>query len=267
MKLDELTVAIRNQDITSTLKLQEEAGALIGEVRALTLKPGELPYKIPSEFANLPRLRGRATVKCILSRDPSSKKTFLLPDGSRTKDVELILVIDGYHAPLTGGNFIDLVQRKFYDGMSIQSVGDLIVQTGKPESGTVNGFIDPNTKEKRTIPLELFYKKDKEPTYGYTSDDDMRATESFTLPFQAYGALGMDYVIEEEEGVNSGSSEFWFLKWDQNLLAPSRNTLDGSHSCFGYVVEGADILSQVERGDKIVSLRVLEGSENFSPKA
>jgi hypothetical protein len=43
----------------------------------------------------------------------------------------------------------------------------------------------------RTVPLELFYKGDSEPTYGITSDDDMRATDAPTLPFQAYGALGM----------------------------------------------------------------------------
>jgi hypothetical protein len=36
----------------------------------------------------------------------------------------------------------------------------------------------------RTIPLELFYKQDSEPTYGITSDDDNRATEAMTLPFQ-----------------------------------------------------------------------------------
>lgn len=53
------------------------------------------------------------------------------------------------------------------------------------------GYIDPKTKAVRTIPLELFYKDDKEPVYGITSDDDNRATETKALPFQAFGALGM----------------------------------------------------------------------------
>lgn len=263
-----MALAIRGQDITSTLARQEEAGAFIGQIRALSLKPGELPYKIPSDYDNLPRLRGRATVSCTLAKSPNSKKPYYtLEDGSRVKEVQLKLVIDGFHAPITGGNFVDLVQRKFYNDMPIQGVGDLLVSTGKPPGGNSNGFIDPSTKVKRTIPLEIFYKKDKAPTYEYTSDDEMRATESFTLPFQSYGALGMDYAIEEEEGVNSGSSEFWFLKWDQGLLAPGRNTLDGSHSCFGYVVDGADVLGQVEVGDKIEYMKVEEGLENFFNKA
>ena len=32
----------------------------------------------------------------------------------------LKMVIDGYNAPVTAGDFIDLVQKKFYDGMEIQ---------------------------------------------------------------------------------------------------------------------------------------------------
>jgi hypothetical protein len=52
-------------------------------------------------------------------------------------------------------------------------------------------YVDPGTKKPRTVPLELFYKTDSEPSYGITSDDDLRATETMALPFQAYGALGI----------------------------------------------------------------------------
>jgi len=265
-KMEELIVAVRKQDITSTLKLQEETGALIGQIRELSLTPGTLPYKIPSEYDKLPRLRGRATVECKIVR-ANNPKPFVLADGTKTNEMELTMIVDGYHTPLTSGNFVDLVQRKFYDNMPIQSVGDLVVQTGKPPGSSVNGFVDPSTKTKRTIPLELFYKKDSMPTYGYTSDDDLRATEGFVTPFQAYGALGMEYSIEDEEGVNSGSTEFWFLKWDQNLLAPGRNTLDGSHACFGYIVDGSDLIGQLKEGDKIEYMKVVQGSENFSKSA
>lgn len=96
--------------------------------------------------------------------------------------------------------------------MPIFRTGDTLVETGKKTSG----------QSTRKIPLELFYKKDSQPTYGYTSDDDMRATEAFSLPFQSTGALGMSYDIEDEDGVNSGTSEFWFLKWDQALVSPGR---------------------------------------------
>lgn len=42
----------------------------------------------------------------------------------------LVLTVDGYNAPLTSGNFIDLVQRGFYNGMQIQRSDGFVVQTG-----------------------------------------------------------------------------------------------------------------------------------------
>jgi cyclophilin family peptidyl-prolyl cis-trans isomerase len=47
----------------------------------------------------------------------------------------------------------------------------------------------------------------------------MRATEGFANPFQAVGALGM---IHDPEDNDSASSQFFFLKWDQGLVAPGR---------------------------------------------
>ena len=43
------------------------------------------------------------------------------------------IVVDGYNAPLTAGNFVDLVDQKFYDGMAVQRADGFVVQTGDPE--------------------------------------------------------------------------------------------------------------------------------------
>lgn len=257
-KLGELQEAIRRQDITSTLSLQEECSKLVYNVRVLSMKEGELPFEVPTEFVNLPQLKGRAIVECNIEK--SNGGYFRLQDGTETNVITLTLTIDGYHAPITAGTFADLVERKFYDGMLIQSADELIVQTGNPEETVVDGFIDPYTKQKRVIPLELFYKNDKKPTYSYTSDDDMRATESMAMPFQAYGALGMAH---DPEDPNTASSQFWFLKWNQALVAPSRNTLDGSQACFGYITKNQELLSQVEKGDKVTSMKLVQGGENL----
>lgn len=48
---------------------------------------------------------------------------------------------------LLKGNFVDLVNRKWYDGMPLQKVEQLTVQTGKPVGG--EGYTDPKTKEVR----------------------------------------------------------------------------------------------------------------------
>lgn len=44
----------------------------------------------------------------------------------------LRIVVDGFNAPLTAGNYIDLVQRGFYNGMEIQRADGFVVQTGDP---------------------------------------------------------------------------------------------------------------------------------------
>jgi Cyclophilin type peptidyl-prolyl cis-trans isomerase/CLD len=43
------------------------------------------------------------------------------------------------------GNFVDLVSKKWYDGMPLQKVEQLTVQTGKPPGG--EGYTDPKTKQ------------------------------------------------------------------------------------------------------------------------
>ena len=34
--------------------------------------------------------------------------------------------------------------------------------------------------------------------------------------------------------------------------------LDGHHTCFGKVVEGLDVIDDIRRGDKILSIRIIE---------
>ena len=60
--------------------------------------------------------------------------------------------IDGYTSPVTAGNFVDLVNKGFYDGMRIQRSDGFVVQTGDPSKegrgdGKINGYV-PEGKEK-----------------------------------------------------------------------------------------------------------------------
>lgn len=70
----------------------------------------KFPYEVPKDVANRPLLKGRATVEMKVT----------VKDNPNIKDAVLQIVLDGYNAPVTAGNFIDLVERKFYDGMEIQ---------------------------------------------------------------------------------------------------------------------------------------------------
>lgn len=57
-------------------------------------------------------------------------------------DAKLLMVVDGYNAPVTAGNFVDLVDKKFYDGMDVQRADGFIVQTGDP-GGDVSSNSSP----------------------------------------------------------------------------------------------------------------------------
>lgn len=257
-KLDALALALKERDVPLTMKLQEDTAAALGKLRGLSFAKATLPYEIPSEYSSLPRLMGRAKIEMKIQ----SLKGFRTENGKKYDTDTIIYELDGYHAPLTAGSIMDLVMKKFYDGMSIQRAEELIVQTGSTIVDKDAGYVDPKTNLVRTIPLEIFYKNDASPVYGITSDDDNRATDTKALPFQAYGALGMGRSNEDPD---SASSQFFFLKWLQALVAPGRNTLDGYYSCFGYVVQNEELLSQLQVGDKIIYAKVIEGAENFVP--
>jgi len=214
----------------------------------------------PAEFKELPWLKGRAQVAFELKR-PNGKFDV---DGKLYDKLELTSIVDGYTAPITAGNFIDLVQKGFYNGMSVQRSDGFVVQTGDPtaegKGATKNGYVPDGSSSVRKIPLEVYVTGDKKPLYSTTFDDDGRGGYASALPFNAYGALGM---AREEYDADSASSQWFWLLFDSDLTPAGKNLLDGRYSCFGYTVDGARFLSDVKEGDVIVSAKVVSGYENL----
>lgn len=214
----------------------------------------------PKEFASLPWLKGRAKVDFVLTR-PGGKFDV---DGKLYDKLEMTTVVDGYTAPITAGNFVDLVQKGFYDGMTVQRSDGFVVQTGDPtaegKGATKNGYVPEGASSVRKIPLEVYVTGDKQPLYSTTFDDDGRGGYASALPFNAYGALGM---AREEYDADSASSQWFWLLFDSDLTPAGKNLLDGRYSCFGYTVDGARLLSDVKEGDVIVSAKVTAGAENL----
>lgn len=202
----------------------------------------KFPFEVPSEYSNLPQLKGRATVEFTTSK------------GTMTA------VLDGYSAPVTTGNFVDLVQRGFYNGLPFTRAEDFyVLQVGDPP-GPDDGFIDPATGKYRAIPLEVLVQGDEAPTYGITLEDAGRYKDLPVLPFSAYGALAM---ARPGDDPNGGSSQFFFFLFEPELTPAGLNLLDGRYSVFGYVVEGKDVLGQLKAGDKIESAKVVDGLDNL----
>lgn len=200
------------------------------------------PFTVPAEYSHLPQLKGRATIDLTTSKG------------------KITLVVDGYSAPVTAGNFVDLVQRGFYNGLEITSAEEsFTVQAGDPP-GEAAGFIDPKTGEYRSIPLEILAAGDSEPTYGITLEDAGRYRDLPALPFSAYGAVVMGHP---EFDANGGSSQFFFFLFEPELTPAGRNLLDGRYAVFGYLTEGKEILASLRAGDTIESAQVVKGLENL----
>ena len=53
--LSDLSLAIKDRNVDSTLTLQEKSASILENLRATELPSLSLPYEIPSEYSNLPR--------------------------------------------------------------------------------------------------------------------------------------------------------------------------------------------------------------------
>lgn len=238
--LDNLDGAIEAKDKEQVETFRQGALMAIGDLEALMVT--DFPFEVPAEFAGLPQLKGRATVQMETTQGP------------------LTIVVDGYSAPINGGNFVDLVQRKFYDGLPfIRSENFFVTQAGDPDGPEV-GFVDPQTKAYRAIPLEILVKGEDAPIYGMTLEEAGLYLPELALPFNAYGAIAL---ARPETEPNGGSSQFFFFKFDTELTPPGFNLMDGRYSVFGYVVNGKEALDKLNEGDKILSAKVIDGAENL----
>jgi peptidylprolyl isomerase len=245
--LDQLTTGVAEMQELAQIKDREALYVKRQELLNLVSELEELmvvgfPFEVPEQYASLPQLLGRATVEM------------------KTNKGDLTIVVDGYNAPVNAGNFVDLVQRGFYDGLDFNRAEDFyIVQAGDPV-GDEDGFIDPKTKQYRAIPLEVKTPEDEIPVYEVTLEDLGRYLDTPTLPFNAYGAIALARPADDPNG---GSSQFFFFKFDTELTPPGYNLMDGRYSVFGYLVDGKEVLEELTAGDKIISAKVVKGAENL----
>ena len=243
-QLQAVAAAAEVSDRDSFLEARRTALSTIGQLEALLV--GDFPFEIPAEFADLPRLLGRATVEI------------------ETTQGTLTAVVDGYNAPLTAGAFIDLVQKGFYDGLPFTRAEDFyVLQTGDPK-GPETGYVDPKTKTERTVPLEIMVPGEAEPFYNATFEDLGQFTAQPVLPFATLGTLGWAH---SDHALNDGSSQFFFFLYEAELTPAGLNLVDGRYSAFGYVVDGFDVLEELGIEDGIIKAKVIEGADNLKPHA
>ncbi|MGB3241158.1 MAG: peptidylprolyl isomerase [Geitlerinemataceae cyanobacterium] len=239
-EIGNLEAVVAEKEKEKTWEGRSRLLSLIGDLEDLMVT--DFPFEVPEKYSDLPQLKGRATVEI------------------QTNKGTMTAIVDGYNAPITAGNFVDLVQRGFYDNMPfVRAEDSYILQTGDP-AGSENGFIDPKTGEYRTIPMEIRIPGEDLPIYGATLEEVGLYRESPILPFSAFGTLGMAHP---DLDLNGGSSQFFFFLFEPELTPAGLNLLDGRYAVFGYVVEGEKVLDKLGKGDKIESMKVVRGAENL----
>ena len=123
-------------------------------------------------------------------------------------------------APNTVDNFVTLSKKGFYDGLAFHRViPDFMIQGGCPEGTGAGGP-------------------------GYTINCELDGENQY----HDKGVLSMAH-----SGRNTGGSQFFICHNRKNT-----QHLDGNHTAFGKVYEGLDVIEQIQQGDKINKINIIE---------
>jgi peptidyl-prolyl cis-trans isomerase B (cyclophilin B) len=204
-------------------------------IAKVTPTPTSTSSKSPLEaaLAKFVQLKGAATVEL------------------KVKYGTIKIELDGDNAPVTAGNFADLVKRGLYNGLTFHRVVNeptpFVAQGGDPSGNGTGNFVDPATAKTRYIPLEILPDGAKEAVYG----EVLPPTQKPKLRHNK-GAIAM----ARSQSPNSASCQFYFALDDIYFL-------DGSYAVFGYVTEGMEFVKQIKVGDVIESITIIKGAENL----
>jgi len=239
------TSATLSESVSAVSSDGSNAASVVASATPSASAPGSLPADLSSQFKNLPHLEGEATVEMVVKGTP------------------IVIKMDGANAPITAGNFVDLVNRGVYDGLAFHRVihepQPFVAQGGDPQSkdpsfpidrlGT-GSFIEPKTGLPRYVPLEIKPEGASQPIYSKTLEE-AKVTQPPKLRHTT-GAVAM----ARSSPPDSASSQFYIALADLNFL-------DGNYAVFGHVSSGIETVQQIQQGDRITSAKVTAGLENL----
>ncbi len=144
---------------------------------------------------------------------------------STTKgDIEGVLYAS--KVPVTVANFVNLAQRKYYDGIVFHRViKDFMIQVGDPLTR------DPSQQQRWGTGGP-----------GYEFKDEFH-------PALRHDRAGIFSMANAGPGTNG--SQFFITH------GPTPH-LNGKHTVFGSVTKGQDVVDAIQMGDRIVSIRMLD---------
>ncbi len=170
-----------------------------------------------------------------------------------TNKGSIIIEINGNLAPLTAGNFLDLVEKGIYVNTTFNNVikdpkpfviigGDPSRKANSIKKTLIKGgnYIDPIKGYSRFIPLEISLKNEPFPRYNQLMKAQL--INRVSLKHQK-GSIAMS----RSESLDSASAQFYISLRDLPEL-------DGRYAVFGKVIKGLDLLENIEEGDYILSI-------------
>ena len=156
------------------------------------------------------------------SSSSSKSKNFSESNFQQTDTVEIEVAnygkikvgLDAKAAPITVANFKKLVEDGFYDGLTFHRIiKDFMMQGGDPK-GDGTGGSDKNIKGEFTE----------------------NGVDNYLAHIR--GAISMARSSEND----SASSQFFIV---HQTSANNSKSLDGKYCCFGYVLEGMDVVDKI----------------------
>lgn len=169
----------------------------------------------------------------------------------------ITLEVNGDAAPVTAGNFVDLVKRGVYNGTVFHRVVrepvPFVVQGGDPASSDpktpkgsygTGSFIDPASGQARFIPLEVKFRGEDQPRYGRVTSNPSDLLQ-IELAHDR-GALAM----ARSQAPDSASAQFYIA------LRPLPE-LDGRYAVFGRVTQGLDVVDAIQQDDRIIKAELI----------
>ena len=122
-------------------------------------------------------------------------------------------------APNTVKNFVTLIEKEYYNGLTFHRiVPDFVVQGGCPQGTGTGGP-------------------------GYSVPCETKGS----MQKHVLGAFSMAHA-----GLNTGGSQFFIVLHPDNTAH-----LDGKHAIFGRVTSGMDIVQKLSEGDKMNQVTVI----------
>ena len=178
------------------------------EAQAEAQAEGEAEAQVEQEEPKEPE-----SMEELMARYPDKKFVRI-----QTTKGDIVLELFTDKTPVTVANFVNLIQRKYYDGLVFHRViPDFMIQGGRPIGTGTEGP-------------------------GYSFEDEFVEELKFDRP----GLLAM-----ANSGRATNGSQFFITHLNSR---PAH--LNNAHTIFGEVLEGQDVVEAIKQGDKMIQVEL-----------